>query len=175
MSVVLIRPCSVDDAPALHAAVRESLADLLPWMPWCHPDYSAQEARSWLRAQVQAFNEQKWFEFAIVDAEGHYLGQCGLNQFDQANRRCNLGYWVRSSATGRGVATRAVLMARDWGFQHTNLARIEVVIAVGNRASLRVAEKAGAEREGVLRHRLVLSGGPQDAVMLSFVRNRQDG
>lgn len=154
----------------MHAAVRESLAELIPWMPWCHPEYSAQEARSWLRVQVQAFNERKWFEFAIVDPDGRYLGQCGLNQFDELNRRCNLGYWVRSSATRRGVATRAVSLLRDWAFAHTNLVRVEIVIAAVNHASVRVAEKAGAVREGVLRHRLFLHGASIDAVMFSFVR-----
>lgn len=166
----VIRPCSADDAAAMHAAVRESLAELIPWMPWCHPAYSLQEARSWLALQVQAFNERKWFEFSIVEPGGTYLGQCGLNQFDELNRRCNLGYWVRSTATRRGVATRAVSLLRDWAFAHTHLVRLEVVIAAGNQASVRVAEKAGAAREGVLGQRLVLHGAPVDAVMFSFVR-----
>jgi ribosomal-protein-serine acetyltransferase len=167
----MIRPCSADDAAAMHEAVRESLAELIPWMPWCHPDYSMQEARSWLRIQVQAFNERKWFEFAIVDSNGRYVGQCGLNQIDEQNRRCNLGYWVRSRASRRGVATHAVRLLRDWAFEHTNLARIEIVVAVGNHASVRVAEKVGAVREGVFRHRLFLHGAPIDAVMFSFVRD----
>ena len=166
----VIRPCSVDDAPAMHAAVRESLAELIRWMPWCHAEYSLQEARAWLRLQVQAFNERKWFEFSIVEPDGAYLGQCGLNQLDELNRRCNLGYWVRSSAIRRGVATRAVSLLRDWAFAHTDLVRLEIIIAAGNHASVRVAEKAGAAREGVLGHRLVLHGAPVDAVMFSFVR-----
>jgi len=166
----LIRPCNADDASAMYEAVRESLVELIPWMPWCHPEYSLQEARSWLRAQVQAFNERKWYEFAIVDGGGRYLGQCGLNQFDELNRRCNLGYWVRTSAAGCGVATRAVCLLREWAFAHTSLVRVEVVVAVGNVASQRVSERAGAAREGLLRHRLVLRGVPVDAVMFSLVR-----
>ncbi|HEX2459672.1 MAG TPA: hypothetical protein VHJ58_05940, partial [Vicinamibacterales bacterium] len=70
---VLIRPCRVEDAQAMYAAVRESLDELVQWMPWCHRDYSLQEAKSWLRTQVQAFNERKWFEFAMVDPLGQYL------------------------------------------------------------------------------------------------------
>jgi RimJ/RimL family protein N-acetyltransferase len=167
---ILIRPCRVDDAQPMYEAVRESLTELIEWMPWCHKDYSLSEAKSWLRTQVQAFSERKWFEFAIVDPMGRYLGNCGLNQIDEANRRCNLGYWVRSSATGRGFAARSVAMTRDWAFEHTNLARLEIVIAVGNHRSLRVAEKAGATREGILRQRLLLHGIQMDAVMFSLVR-----
>ena len=167
---VLIRPCTVDDAPALYAAVRESAADLSPWMPWCHAGYSVHEARTWLLTQVQAFNQRRWFEFAIVDAGDRYLGQCGLNQMDEANRRCNLGYWVRSAAAGRGVAPSAVLRARDWAFEHTPLVRLEIVIAASNHRSLRVAEKVGAVREGRLRNRLLLHGAFHDAVMYSLTR-----
>jgi RimJ/RimL family protein N-acetyltransferase len=165
-----IRPCSADDAPAMHEAVRESLAELIPWMPWCHPEYSVRDARAWLRTQVQAFNERKWFEFTIVGPDGRYLGQCGLNQFDELNRRCNLGYWVRTSATRRGVATRAVGLLRGWAFENTALVRLEIVIASANQGSLRVAEKSGALREGVHRHRLFLRGTPLNAVMFSFIR-----
>jgi ribosomal-protein-serine acetyltransferase len=167
---VLIRPCRIEDAQAMYAAVRESLPELIRWMPWCHSDYSLSEAKSWLRTQVQAFNERRWFEFAIVDPVGRYLGQCGLNQIDEANRRCNLGYWVRSSATGQGVAVRSVHMMRDWAFEHTHLARIEIVIAIGNHRSVRVAEKSGAHHEGVLRQRLLLHGVQEDAMMFSLVR-----
>jgi RimJ/RimL family protein N-acetyltransferase len=91
-------------------------------------------------------------------------GQDGCGAFE------TVCYWVRSSARGRGVATAAVQRLRNWGFGHTALIRIEVVIAIGNRASLRVAEKAGATREGTLRSRLLLHGTAHDAAMFSFIR-----
>lgn len=120
--------------------------------------------------QVPAFQRGTALEFAIVSADGRYLGASGLNQIDQANGRANMGYGVRSSATGRGVATAAVQRLRNWGFEHTALIRLEVVIAIGNRASHRVAEKAGATREGTLRSRLLLHCTARDAAMFSFIR-----
>ncbi len=170
---VHIRPYTLADASEVWEAVRESLAELQPWMPWCHPGYSIEESHSWLEAQVPAFQQDTSFEFAIVSGDGGYLGGCGLNQIDQANNRANLGYWVRSSATGRGVATAAVKRVRNWGFEHTALVRLELVIAVGNFASHRVAEKAGAVREGTLRSRLLLRGTPHDATIFSFIRTER--
>jgi ribosomal-protein-serine acetyltransferase len=170
---VRIRPYSLTDASEVWKAARESLTELQPWMPWCHPEYSLQEARSWLNLQIAAFHRETAFEFAIVSADGKYLGGCGLNQIDQANNRANLGYWVRSSATGRGVATAAVQLLRQWGFEQTELLRLELVIAVGNLASHRVAEKAGGFREGTLRNRLLLHGRPHDATMYSFIRTEE--
>jgi ribosomal-protein-serine acetyltransferase len=167
---VAIRPYAVNDAPAVWEAARESIGELQPWMPWCHPGYSLDEARSWLELQVRAFEQSTAFEFAIVAADGKYLGACGLNQIDTLNHRANLGYWVRTSASRRGVATHAVRSLREWAFRNTDLLRLEVVIAVGNIASQRVAEKTGATREGVLKHRLLLHGVAHDATMFSFTR-----
>src|SRR5262245_44312381 len=139
-------------------------------MPWSHPHYSIEETRSWLAVQVPAFHQHTTFEFAIIADNGGYLGGCGLNQIDGLNRRANLGYWVRSSATGKGVATAAVQLTRDWGFANTDLERLEVLVAVGNLASRRVAEKSGAVYEGTLRSRLLVHGTRHDAAMYSFIR-----
>jgi ribosomal-protein-serine acetyltransferase len=167
---ILIRPYRTNDAGNVFDGVRESMVDLLPWMPWCHSQYSLNESRSWLEMQVSLFLEGKSFEFAIESPDGRFLGGCGLNQIDRTNLRANLGYWVRSSATGRGVATAAVRLLRNWGFQNADLQRLEIVIATGNAASHRVAEKAGAFREGVARDRVLLHSVPHDATIFSFIR-----
>jgi ribosomal-protein-serine acetyltransferase len=167
---VRLRPYQLKDAPFAFEAVRESIAALRPWMPWCHPGYSIEETRSWLATQVAAFENRVAFEFAITSAGGEYLGGCGLNQIDTANQRANLGYWVRSSVAGRGVATAAVRLLRQWGFGNTDLVRLEIVVATGNAASQRVAQKAGAVREGILRSRLLLHGISHDAAMYSLTR-----
>jgi len=166
-----IRPYRLDDADAVVDAVLESLAEAQPWMPWCHPNYSVTDSRLWLEAQVPAFQAGTAFEFAIVSADGTYVGGCGLNQIDKINRRANLGYWVRSTATGQGVATAAVRALRDWAFEATDLVRLEIVVAVGNTASHRVAEKVGAAREGTMIRRLVLHGALRDATMFSLTRD----
>lgn len=173
--IVHIRPYTPGDASALYEAARESLTELEPWMPWAHSHYSLDETRIWLKNQVAAFQDHKAFEFAIISDEGRYLGGCGLNQLDRENQRANLGYWVRSSAANRGVATAAVLLVRDWGFLNTGLVRLEIVIAASNIPSQRVAEKAGAVREGMLRSRLLLHGAVHDAVIFSFVREDRIG
>ncbi len=153
----------------------ESVSEVRPFMPWCRPDLTVEDARSWIGAQVAAFESRTAFEFVIVSVDGRFLGGCGLNQIDDANRRANLGYWVRSSATRGGVATAAIRQLVPWAFTKTDLVRLEVVVSAENAASLRAAEKSGAVREGVLRERLVLHGKSHDAVMFSFVRSDTQG
>jgi ribosomal-protein-serine acetyltransferase len=169
-SNIVIRPHRLSDAAKVFNAVRESIGELSPWMPWCHPEYSLDETLSWLEIQVPAFQQGTTFEFAIESEDGRFLGGCGLNQIDKENLRANLGYWVRSGATRRGIATTAVRLLRDWGFKNTELIRFEIVIAVENQASHKVAQKAGALWEGVARERLFLHGIAHDADVFSFIR-----
>src|SRR6185436_2917019 len=167
---ITIRLYRIEDARTLYEAALSSVTEIHPFMPWCHSGLTLEDTRTWIAAQIQAFENLKAFEFAILAEDGGFLGGCGLNQINDANRRANLGYWVRSSAAGRGVATAAIRQLVQWAFANTDLVRLEVLVAAENVASLRAAEKAGAGREGVLRQRLLLHGAAHDAVLFSFVR-----
>lgn len=167
---ISLRPFTTDDADELYEAVRESMRELQPWMPWCHTDYSIKETREWLSLRDDVLKNGTDYGFRIADAlSDRMLGGAGLNQINSLYRAANLGYWIRTSATGRGVATRAVRLLAQFGFEELNLIRIEIVAAVGNLASQRVAEKAGAMREGVMRKALLIHGVAHDAVLTSLV------
>jgi RimJ/RimL family protein N-acetyltransferase len=169
---LLLRPFLLDDAPNLHEAVRESMAELGLWLSWCHPDYSIQDSLEFLSGRGEAHAKDGDYGFAIIERScGRFLGGCGINQLDEAALRANLGYWVRSSATKRGVAAGAARLVARWAFETLALQRIEIVAAVGNRASQRVAAKLGATRECVARHRLRVHGMPHDAVVFSLIRS----
>ena len=143
---------------------------MTPWMPWCHANYSIEDSRNWVTARALAWSNGEAYEFAMVDArDGSYLGGCGLNHIDSANKMANLGYWVRSSRTKRGVATAATMLLAEWGFRELKLNRIEIVVAIENHLSQNVAAKAGATSEGVLRNRLTLADRVHDAMMFSLV------
>ncbi len=167
---ISIRPYEPHDVAPLFEAAAESIAELFPWLPWCHPGYHFEEAQAWVEQQVPAFASGAKYEFAILSGSGRFLGGCGLNLIDRGHLRANLGYWVRSSEVGKGVATAAVREVAHWAFQNTDLVRLEILVAVGNLKSQRVAEKAGAWREGVLRRRLFINGVHHDAVVFSLLR-----
>jgi RimJ/RimL family protein N-acetyltransferase len=168
--MIHIQPYAAGDAESLYEAAAESVNELEPWMPWCHRGYALGDARAWVARQIESFGARSEFDFFILDDDGGFVGGVGLNQFDAANQRANLGYWVRTSKTRRGYATAAVRQLVRWAAENTELQRLEVVVAARNAASLRVAQKAGAAREGILRHRLKLHGIFHDAVMHAFVR-----
>lgn len=168
--VVSLRPFTTEDLDELYEAVRESVAELQPWVPWCHADYSIEETRQWLSLRDGALQSGTEYGFRISDSRtGRLLGGAGLNQINGSYRAANLGYWVRTSAAGRGVATRAARLVARFGFEELSLIRIEIVAAFGNAASQRVAEKVGAVREGVMRKALFIHNVAHDAVLTSLI------
>ncbi|MBN1418116.1 MAG: GNAT family N-acetyltransferase [Planctomycetes bacterium] len=167
---IRIRPAAPGDAGALYEAIRESIPEISRWASWCGPDYSLADAEGFLATRAMAWSKGMAYDFVILDAEGGaLLGGCGLNQFNAIHRFANLGYWVRSSRTGRGIATAAARLLARFGFEALDLHRIEIVASVGNGASQRVAQKAGATREGMARNRHVVRDRIHDAVMYSLI------
>lgn len=170
MEHVALRFPEPADADAVYAAVRESIVELHRWMSWCRLDFALADAERWIGEQPAARAGGQAFEFLIVDGEGRLLGCCGINQIDPVHRRANFGYWVRSSATRRGIARRAASQLAEWAFAHTDLERLEILAAAGNAASQAVALAIGAQREGLLRSRLLIHGTYHDAAVFSLIR-----
>lgn len=169
-SGILIRPLTPADRLSLFAAVRESIAMLGRWMPWCHPDYALNETDQWIALCQGNWHSGTDREFGIFDAaSGDLLGGVGLNQINRVSHFGNLGYWVRSSRTGKGVASIAATLAARFGFGELDLARLEIVACLDNVASRRVAEKVGGQFEGIARSRLQLKGEARDAAVYSLL------
>jgi RimJ/RimL family protein N-acetyltransferase len=167
---VFLRPPNLEDLPEMTKAVLESVSDISPWMSWAHDGYSEQQAHEYIQTCQLGWEQDNFYPFTIAAVQdGAYLGGCTLNHIDRSFRLCNLAYWVRTSRRGQGIAARASRLAARFAFEQLELLRVEIVVAVGNQASLRVAEKAGARREGVLRNRLILRENVQAAVMHSLI------
>ena len=167
---ILLRPCRLGDAEALYEAVQESKAELSTWMGgWWLNDYSLTECRSWLESLVGKWGQDDYV-FAIFDPKvNSLLGGGSLRIIDKAFGIADLDYWVRTSRTKQGIATAATFLLARFGFNELKLNRVEIDCGVDNKASQRVAEKAGATREGVLRNRLVVNGKTGDSVMFSLI------
>lgn len=167
--LILLRPPHPNDVLAINEAVHESLAELHPWMDWATEAYDEASASRWLEFVQLYWEHSTGFQFAITDsATGQYLGNCGVDGINPRYRFCNLGYWVRTSRTGQGIASRAARLAARFAFETADLVRAEIVIAKENLASQRAAQKAGAHYEGILLNRMVVRTEVHDAVMYSL-------
>lgn len=165
---LLLRPFRLTDAAQLYCAVKESLKELKPWMSWATDGYTEFTAREYITIARARWEEHSFYGFAILRGD-ELLGACTLSSIHSIYRFCNLGYWVRTSCHGHGIAGRAAKLAARFAFEHLGLIRVEIVIAVGNQASLRVAEKIGAHKEGLLLNRIAVGKAIHDAYMYSLV------
>lgn len=167
---LMVRPCQPTDAGPVYEAVRESIKELSPWMPWCHRGYSIEDSRTWLGSRPDTWQRGMEYDFLIADrSDGHPLGICGLNNLDRENRLANLGYWIRTGSARQGVATAGIPLVARFGFEELNLNRIEIIVATGNIPSQGLATKIGATREGRLRNRLIVRDHIYDAIMFSLI------
>jgi ribosomal-protein-serine acetyltransferase len=171
-AAVLLHPWQADDEGPLYEAARESLSTVGRWLPWLDDSYAPSDSKAWIDASADAWRSGHEYRFAIFDAGpgGRLLGGTGLNQLNHPHRVANLGYWVRDTAVGRGIATEAARLASQFALTTLGCSRVEILTIDGNVASQRVAEKLGAAFEGVLRDRLWLRGKVYPARLYSIVR-----
>jgi RimJ/RimL family protein N-acetyltransferase len=167
------------DAPLLQEAVTESLDDLRPWMPWARDEPQSVEQRiDLLRSFRGQFDAGQDFVYGIFSPSGDaVLGGTGLHT-RVGEDAFEIGYWIRSSAAGRGLATEASAALTQAAFRHSAVDRVEIHVEPGNVGSLRVPEKLGFTREASLRRRLppVTPGEPpRDVVIFTMLREDVSG
>jgi len=168
-----IRRFQTGDVNHLFNAAQESLEELCQWMLWCGRDYSLEAAESFIARCDDDWRAGRSYSFVIFDEQNdEFLGSVGLSQISRVHCFANLGYWVRTGRTRRGVATTAVRLAAQFAFQRLSLHRLELLVPSTNAASRRVAEKVGAICEGLLHRRLVLAGISLDAFLYALTDDR---
>jgi RimJ/RimL family protein N-acetyltransferase len=169
-NTITLRPFEFGEENELHKAVQESILELEPWMSWANEKYTNEVALNFITLTRTYWSNGSLYAFAVTDAQtGAIIGGCSLSHMHPIYHFCNLGYWVRTSRHGEGIAVRATKLAARFAFEKLNLVRAEIVIAVGNEPSKRVAEKAGAHYEGILLNRMVVGTNICDAHMFSLL------
>ncbi|MFJ5732393.1 GNAT family N-acetyltransferase [Streptomyces paradoxus] len=129
------------------------------WNTPLRPVTDRASARESLLARAQAAMEGTSVSFRVADARSDApLGHVGVNEIKYHLKVARVGYWVLPEARGRGVATRALLLAARWALTELGMHRLELDHAVGHEASCRIAERCGFSYEGTLRGAIFQEG-----------------
>lgn len=159
-----LRPIGEGDVDAYLAGVDD---EVRRWMPWSR-NLTREKAWRWCVEESGA-DLRRTLNLAMVPAEtGRFAGVIGLNRTDWEAGVAEIGYWAGPAARGRGYVTEAVRALAGHAFG-LGLCRVELLAAVGNVASQRVAERAGFTREGVLRQARPVPGGRADMVVFGLL------
>ncbi len=168
---ISLRPVTTSHVDDLADSVQSSFEQLSPWMPWCRVNTGHAEMAEFVRGARRARQIGSEHHFAIHHAlGGGFLGMCGITRVQERVKSAELGYWLRSDATGNGYATKSVRLLASWAFEELRIERIAIIAAVKNAASQAVANRARATREGIARNGCVIGDGSQsDAVVFSLI------
>lgn len=147
---LLLEPLGPRHLESLWGAVERSEEELSRWMAWCVEPKKA-ETQAFLEACARSLEAGTEWSFGVM-VNGEAVGTVGVGRHVPLVRSAELGYWLRSDLAGRGYMTEAAAAAVRFAFEEVGLHRLELHAGPGNGASIRVAEKLGFKREGLLRH-----------------------
>ena len=167
---VVLRAWRMEDAPAVAEACQDP--EIARWLAFVPQPYKPADARRYIQDCIEASDDRR--PFAITDAKTGVL----IGSIDMRITRLgagHIGYWMTPEARGRGRTTAALRALSRWAIEELGLGRVELATDLDNIASQRVAEKAGFQREGVLRAMLPTRDGPRrDGVMFSLLPGELD-
>ena len=166
LTACLLREWRRGDEPSLvrHANNRNVWLNVRDTFP--HP-YRQSDARSWVRlASTEGLNQV----FAI-DIDGFVVGAIGVRPRDDVYAlTAEIGYWLGEEFWNRGIVTDAVIAMTRYAFETLGMARVYAEVFEWNPASMRVLEKAGYVKEGVLRKSAYKNRQIIDQVLYAKVR-----
>ena len=157
-----------NDAPELYAVCQDP--EIARWVTIPQPFLPA-DADAFIQNALTMWRDGTGAPFAIVDAAtDRLLG--AVTRFGPEGHQATFGLWLAPESRGRGVGTRALRARVGLEVGHTAAIRLDAFIMVGNEASNRMTERAGFQREGVLRAwDLHHDGVPVDCVVYSRIRD----
>jgi [ribosomal protein S5]-alanine N-acetyltransferase len=168
-----LRPFRLTDVDLVRETANDPYIPLITTVPTA---FTEDEGRRFIERQWSRAQQGSGYSFAIADATtDRAVGQVGLWVRDIGQGRAEVGYWVTASARGRGAAGHAVAAVARWALGELRIPRLELYVEPWNHASIRVAEKTGFQREGLLRSWQTIGNDRKDMVMYSRLPTDQAG
>ncbi len=162
---VALRRFTFADAPRVQELLADgTVADTSLRIP--HP-YPADAATAWIATQAARFEQGTGAMFAIT-AGGELVGAMGA-EIDQTHRHAEIGFWIGQPFWGRGYCTAALVSMIRVCFGELHLHRVHAHHFLRNAASGRVMQKAGMQREGLLREHVLKNGRYDDIVIFGLL------
>ena len=148
---IKLRTWKTDDAAALQRhADNKNIADfLLDRFP--HP-YTLQEAVIYIDSKLQQHPVTNF----VIDITGEAAGAISLDfRTDVYRKTPLLGYWLGEEYWGRGIMPEAIKLITSYAFQQMDIICIHAFTLSKNLKSMRVLEKAGYTKQGILRQSVI--------------------
>jgi len=146
-----------------HANNRKIWLNLRDRFPY---PYTKADAQNWIQSALSMRPETNF----AIDVSGEAVGGIGFElKTDVERYSAEVGYWLGEEFWGQGICTSALKATTQYAIEAYHLTRIFAVPFSENLASIRVLEKAGYSREGIMRRSAFKDGRFLDEVLYAFV------
>jgi ribosomal-protein-serine acetyltransferase len=172
---LIIRAPLWEDGVMVNRAIKESIDELRPWMPWAQQIPTIEESEIISRQGRVHFLERSDLRLYLIHkTTGQFIGSSGLHRIDWKVRKFEIGYWVNTLFRGQGYITEAVEGITNFAINELQANRIEIRCDSRNKRSAQIAERLGFNMEGILRNeKCDVEGSLRDTVVFSKVRGAE--
>jgi [ribosomal protein S5]-alanine N-acetyltransferase len=169
---VILRAPQRADYAAWAKLREDSSAFLRPWEPtWTDNELSRTAFRERRARAIADAKAGTGFVFLVFQKESHKLAggiTLGAIRYGVA-KSGQIGYWMGEKFSGQGLMQDAVKTLTAFGFETLKLHRLEAACIPSNERSIRVLEKTGFQREGLLKSYLKINGEWQDHLLFARI------
>jgi RimJ/RimL family protein N-acetyltransferase len=146
----MLRPFQMQDASPLFEALDESRPELTTSLPQLARIASKVQCLEWIDARGHDALCDSALWLAVTTSDHNQLaGSCWMSHMKREPGTARLGYWLRPSQQGRGLATKAARMLARYAFAQLGLHRLDLLVPDSHVPSIQVARRLGATCEGV--------------------------
>jgi len=165
--LVRMRPLDTVDIPAVQRLAAAEEIARNTFVPHPYPPDGAEE---FVQHAREGWRKDEAYVFAIMEkASEEFAGCMGIHP-EPAHHRAVVGYWIGLPFWGRGLATAALRLIIQFGFETLQLNRIAAGHFPQNPASGRVMQKANMRYEGTLRGSLLHRDEYRDEIRYAILR-----
>jgi ribosomal-protein-serine acetyltransferase len=149
---VVLRAYRAGDGAAFFDAVNEDRSDLSQWLAWVDQHKSLEDSEASVRGNAGKWINREALILGIFSKDETTLyGGTGFHGFDWKVPSLEIGWFLRKSARGQGIAADAVRLCCALAFDHIGANRVWGSVNVLNERSWRLFERVGFTREAHLR------------------------
>jgi ribosomal-protein-serine acetyltransferase len=146
--------------------IERNRAFLARWLTWAE-SATFESTRAFLEEQIAQHGEGRIAVYGIW-WNGRLAGSIDVRNLE-APAETSVGYYLAEFASGHGVMNASLRVLARVAFETLGVHRIELVAALGNLESRRVAERAGFRFEGIARGRVIVRGALHDAAVYARI------
>lgn len=146
---VILRFPTIDDVDSITKYAGNPNISKYTFMPY---PYNTRDAIEFIETSAAERSDYTSFHVAICDLlTDEVIGMIGLNTINHTHRHAEVGYWIAEEYWGTGMMLEAINLMVSYYFNSMKLERIYAYIIPDNIPSWKLLEKAGFEREGLLK------------------------